>query len=447
MIQVAEEKDIYLSTFAQLEKRWGDRSPAWLNTLHQSAMDRFTQLGFPTTRQEEWRFTSVAPITKAPFKLAGDDRTSVTSQTLQQFTFGQWQCHQLVFINGRYAPELSSLGPLPNGVLLQGLETALKSDPEKLEPHLARYAGFQEHPFVALNTAFMTDGAFVFIPKNTVVGNPIHLLFISTVDDQPAMLHPRTLVVVEANSQAKVVESYAGLDGGVYFTNAVTEIVAGENAVIEHYKLQRENVESFHVATLQAYQDRSSSFSTHSISLGGALVRNDVNVVLAGEGCECTLNGCYMVKGHQHVDHHTLIDHAKPHGTSRELYKGILDDHASGVFNGKIIVRPDAQKTDARQANKNLLLSEDALVNTNPQLEIYADDVKCTHGATIGQLDADALFYLRSRGIDLETARHLLTYAFASDMVSRIKIDPIRTGLECTLFMSVPQGHTILEGL
>jgi Fe-S cluster assembly protein SufD len=245
----------------------------------------------------------------------------------------------------------------------------------------------------------------------------------------------------------KIIESYVGLESGVYFTNAVTEIVAGDNAILDHYKLQRESLRAFHVATLQAHQSRHSTFSTHSISLGGGLVRNDVNVVLAGEGCECTLNGSYMVKDRQHVDNHTLIDHAQPHCTSRELYKGILDDHASGVFNGRIIVRPGAQQTDARQTNKNLLLSEDALVNTNPQLEIHADDVKCAHGATIGQLDTDALFYLRSRGIDLETARHILTYAFASDIISRIKIAPIRTGLECALFMDVPQGHTTLEEL
>jgi Fe-S cluster assembly protein SufD len=221
--------------------------------------------------------------------------------------------------------------------------------------------------------------------------------------------------------------------------------VAGENAIIDHYKVQRESVKAFHVATLQAYQGRSSNLSTLSISLGGALVRNDVNALLDGEGCECAMNGFYMVKGNQHVDNHTSIDHAKPHGSSRELYKGILDERASGVFNGRVIVRPGAQKTDARQTNKNLILSEDALINTIPQLEIYADDVKCAHGATIGQLEADALFYLRSRGIGLEDARHLLTYAFVSDINNRIKIDAVRTGIECMLFTKVPHGPRIVE--
>ncbi|PYV41246.1 MAG: Fe-S cluster assembly protein SufD, partial [Acidobacteria bacterium] len=270
--------------------------------------------------------------------------------------------------------------------------------------------------------------------KDTIVEEPIHLLFIATASGEPQVSHPRNLIVAGANTQAKIVESYVGLDNAVYFTNAVTEIVAGENSVIDHYKLQRESVHAFHVATLQIQQARSTSFSTHSISMA----------VLDGEGCESLLNGLYLVMGQQHVDNHTKIDHAKPHGSSRELYKGILDEKARGVFNGRIIVRPGAQKTDSKQTNKNLLLSEEALVNTNPQLEIYADDVKCTHGATIGQLSADALFYLRSRGISLETARNLLTYAFASDITGRIKIEPIRRELENVLFSRLPQNERLI---
>lgn len=449
MMQVAEEKDIYLSNFAQFEKELDGTAPSWLRSIRHAAIDSFAELGFPTTREEAWRFTNVAPMTKIPFKPAepiGFDSNALAN-VLQHFTFGQWGCCQLVFINGHFSPTLSSLNAPPKGVVLQGLGTVLKNDPEKLESCLARYASFEEQAFVALNTAFIADGAFVYIPKGAAIEGPIHLLFISTTDGSPAMSHPRNLIIAEANSQARIVESYVGHEGDVYFTNAVTEIVAGENAVIDHYKLQRESVRAFHVATLQAHQSRSANLSTHSISLGGALARNDVNVVMDGDGCECTLNGFYMVKGHQHVDNHTTIDHARPHGTSRELYKGILDEHASGVFNGRIIVRPGAQKTDAKQTNKNLILTEDALVNTNPQLEIHADDVKCTHGATIGQLDADALFYLRSRGLDLETARHLLTYAFASDLTSRIKIDTLRTGLECTLFTKLPHGHKVMEEL
>ncbi|MDW8239939.1 MAG: Fe-S cluster assembly protein SufD [Acidobacteriota bacterium] len=430
-----------------LHKAFPRGEPGWLQAIRRAALEQFVERGFPTTRDEEWRFTNVAPIARQQFQPARTNPAAVTPEMVSRFTFGCWQCHTLVFVNGVYEPALSSRQALPAGVVAQGLGHVLKHEPAWLEPHLARYARIEQQAFVALNTALMEDGAFVYIPAGVVVDAPIHLLFISTADEPAALAQPRNLIVVEANAQVNLIESYVGLDGGIYFTNAVTEIVAGDRAVIDHYKLQRESLKAFHVATLQVSQGRQSSVSTHSISLGGRLVRNDVNVVLAGEGCDCTLNGSYMVKDHQHVDNHTLIDHAQPHGTSRELYKGILDDHASGVFNGRIIVRPGAQKTDARQTNKNLLLSEDALVNTNPQLEIHADDVKCTHGATIGQLDADALYYLRARGIDLETARHILTYAFASDILSRIKIAPIRTGLECGLFMNVPHGHTTLEEL
>ena len=274
-----------------------------------------------------------------------------------------------------------------------------------------------------------------------MVEEPIHLLFLSHDEKTgPKVCHPRVLVLAEANSQAQILESYASLGEGVSFTNAVTELVAEENAFVDHYKLQRESLEAFHISTVQVQLGRSANVSTQCISLGGSLVRNHVNAVLGGEGGEATLNGFYLVNGRQHVDNHTSIDHAKPHCNSHELYKGILDGEARGVFNGRIVVRPDAQKTDSKQTNKNLILSEEALVNTNPQLEIYADDVKCTHGATIGQLDAEAVFYLRSRGIDLESARHLLTYAFAGDFIHRLKIEPLRVALETSLFARLAEG-------
>jgi Fe-S cluster assembly protein SufD len=322
------------------------------------------------------------------------------------------------------------------------LATALNSDSALVEPHLARHAGYQDHPFVALNTAFLQDGAFVSIPRGKAVERPIHLLFVSTHDRRgtATVSHPRNLILAGDDSQAMVIESYIGLNNALYFTNAVTEIVAGENAVVAHYKLQRESEEAFHISTVQASLSHNSNFSSHSIDLGGALVRNDVNAVLDGKGIECTLDGLYMVAGRQHVDNHTRIDHVKPHCSSRELYKGVLGGRSKGVFNGKIYVHKDAQKTDAKQTNKNLLLSEDAVINTKPQLEIYADDVKCTHGTTIGQLDQEAIFYLRSRGIDLEAARGLLTYAFASEMIGRIKVEPVRAQLETLLLTRLPEG-------
>jgi Fe-S cluster assembly protein SufD len=302
-----------------------------------------------------------------------------------------------------------------------------------MEPHLARHANLENQPFVALNTAFLADGAFVFLPRNAVVEEPIHLLFVSTGAAAPTVSHPRALLVAGENSRATIVESYSGQNDGIYFTNAVTEAVLGENAVIDHYKLNRESEQAYHLATMQVQLERSANFSSHSVTLGGGIVRNDVNAYLGGEGITCTLNGVYLANGRRLVDNHTTIDHAMPHCESHEFYKGILDDRAHGVFNGKIYVRQDAQKTDAKQTNQTLLLSKEATINTKPQLEIFADDVKCTHGATVGQLSEEAVFYLRSRGIGAAEARALLIYAFASDIVSRIKVEPLREQLDAVL--------------
>ena len=442
MIETIQENENYISSFASFETSRASNDPAWLNKLRRSAWDRFLQLGFPTTHDEEWRFTSVAPITKVPFKLAAD-ATDPSSAALASFTFGTWPGIQLVFVNGAYSAALSSNPVQPNGVFAGSLADALEKQANRVQPHLAHYASVSGEAFAALNTAFISDGAFVYLPKGCVVEEPIHLLFLSAGDKTgPKVCHPRVLVLAEANSQAQILESYGSLgEGSTRFTNTVTELVAEENAFVDHYKLQRESLESFHISTVQVQLGRGANVSTQSISLGGSLVRNHVNAVLDGEGGEATLNGFYLVNGRQHVDNHTSIDHAKPHCNSHELYKGILDGRARGVFNGRIIVRPDAQKTDSKQTNKNLILSEEALVNTNPQLEIYADDVKCTHGATIGQLDGDAIFYLRSRGIDLESARHLLTYAFAGDFIHRLKIEPLRLALETSLFARLAEGQ------
>ncbi|PYU93499.1 MAG: Fe-S cluster assembly protein SufD [Acidobacteria bacterium] len=363
---------------------------------------------------------------------------------LADVTLGEVACTQLVFLNGHFSQELSSPGKLPEGVKAGSLASALDSDGGLLEEHLARYASYRRNAFTALNTAFVEDGAFVYLPKDAVVKEPIHLLFLSTASKDPAVCHPRNLIVAGSSAQATVIESYAGLEGGVYFTNAVTEIVTGEQSRIDHTRLQRESERAFHVATMEVSQHRDSAFASRSISIGGKLVRNDLNVLLNGEGCDCTLDGLYFAGGEQHVDNHTTIDHAKPHCSSRELYKGILDGKSTGVFNGKIIVRKDAQKTDARQTNNNLLLSEESLINTKPQLEILADDVKCTHGATIGQLDVEALFYLRTRGIGDAAARSLLTYAFASEIIGRIRIQPIQCRLDLLLSRSLSKGHETL---
>jgi Fe-S cluster assembly protein SufD len=433
MTDVMEQKDVYLASFSRLEKSGADNGRSSIHRLRQAAIDHFAEVGFPTLRDEEWRFTNVAPLTRIAFQPAPYRLDGLTAEKVRQLTFGVGEGRRLVFVNGHFSRELSGLQRLPKGVVAASLADILDTHPEWVEPYLAHHARYDQNPFTALNTAFLLDGAFVSIPKGVVVAEPIQLVFLATPTAEPAVAHPRTLIVAGANSQAAIVETYAALDEGVYFTNGVTEIVLGENAIIDHSKVQRESKEAFHIATQQVHQDRGSNLTSHSVTLGGGLVRNDVNVVLDAEGCECTLNGLYLGHGRQHIDNHTRIDHARPRCASHELYKGILDGKAHGVFNGKIFVHQDAQKTDAKQTNKTLLLSEDAVINSKPQLEIYADDVKCTHGATIGQLDEEAVFYLRSRGIGREAARSLLTYAFANDIISRIKVEPIRAGLERAL--------------
>jgi Fe-S cluster assembly protein SufD len=373
MTAVAEQTANWLEAFTKQPA-----APApWIQKLRAEAFARFAEQGFPTTHQEEWRFTNVAPITRVGW-----------ANTVTQAS---------------------------------GL-------PLEAEHHLARYAT-PDHPFVALNTAFLNEVRVIQVPRGAVLEAPIEITYDSPAEG--SAVHPRTLILVGAHAQCTIIETYKGT--GTYFTNAVTEVVAGDSAVVDHYKVQQESLSAFHVATLQASVGRSAAFSTHSISFGGALTRNDANATLS-EGSDANINGLYVVNGAQHVDNHTTIDHAKPHATSHELYKGILDGKSYAVFNGKIIVRKDAQKTDSKQTNKNLVLSDEATINTKPELQIWADDVRCTHGATIGQLDAEMLFYLQSRGIGKLDARNLLIYAFAQDIVDRVKVQSLREALAAALF-------------
>jgi len=433
MIDLMEEKDVYLSGFSRFQKEQGGSAPPWLHALRAAAIDRFAERGFPGPRDEEWRFTPLAPLLQVPFQLAVARRGSHPDATLDRVGFDTGAAHRLVFVNGQFSSELSSPRAQARGVFVGDLRAALDRHADQVQAHLARHARYDESAFAALNTAFLRDAAVVVLPKNAVVAEPIHLVFVAVGDGEPAAAYPRTLVLAGVNSQATIVQSYVGAEDVLHFTNAITEIVAEEGAVLDHYKLQRESRQAFHLETLQIQLGRSSKFASHNIALGGGWVRNEVNALLAGEGCECTLNGLYFGSDNQFIDNHTVIDHALPHCASHELYKGILDGHARGVFNGKIFVRQDAQKTDAKQTNKTLLLSDDATINTKPQLEIYADDVKCTHGATVGQLSAEAIFYLRARGIGLDEARGLLTYAFANDVVRRIQVEPLRRQLEQSL--------------
>jgi Fe-S cluster assembly protein SufD len=417
--------------------------PTWLQSLRRTAGEAFARLGFPTLQQEEWRLTNVAPVAQGVFHWPESDPETVEPGRIAPYVFDA--AARLVFVDGRFSGALSSVGELPEGTIVGSLAEVLARAPERVEPWLGRFARLDRNPFVALNTAFLGDGAFVHVPRGAVTG-PIQLLFLSSGEgSRPTVSFPRTLIVTGEASRTTVVETYAG--EGAYLTCPVTELVVGAGAVIDHYKVQKESREAFHLATFQVQGERDARPSSHSISIGGGLVRNDVNAVLDGEGIDCILNGLYFSDGRQLVDNHMRVEHAKPHCASHELYKGVLDGRSRAVFNGLIHVHKGAQKTDAKQSNRNLLLSRDAIANSNPQLEIYADDVKCTHGSTVGQLDEDAVFYLRSRGIGAEAARSLLTYAFASDIVERIKVEPVRRDLEEFLFARLPMGEVVRQAV
>jgi Fe-S cluster assembly protein SufD len=398
-------------------------------SLRRAAFERFVTLGFPTTRNEDWHYTSASPIADHDFVLLAARSGDVQKAELAPFLFGATDWHTMVFVNGRYARELSSVGELPNGVTVLDLATAWTKEPA-LVGQIGSVAGFENSAFTALNTAFMHDGAVVRIAPNVEATRPIHLLFVADATAAKGMMHPRNLVLVGRHAKATVIESYVSTSDATYFCNAVTEVSVGDGATLQHYKMQREGARALHVGTIETTQARDSHYISFSLATGAALSRTNIYTTLAGAGCGATLNGLYMLDGEQHCDHQTMIVHAQPNCFSREVYKGVLDGRSHGVFNGKVYVHPIAQKTDGKQTNNTLLLSDTAQIDTKPQLEIFADDVKCTHGATVGQIDQLALFYLKSRGIDHALARRLLTYAFAADVLEKIDVAEIREGLE-----------------
>jgi Fe-S cluster assembly protein SufD len=419
---------IYLERFDELTQATADE-PAWLATLRSAAIDRFAELGFPTTKNEDWHFTSVAPIADADLLPLRAPSGDVRREALAPFTFGSAQT-TLVFVNGCFAPELSSVAELPAGATWLPISRAVREAPALLERHLAKHARFEDHAFTALNTAFFADGMVLHIAKDIVVPAPIHILYVADAAAARGAMHPRNLIVLERHAQATVIESYAALGEASYFTNAVTEVSVADGATLRHHRIQRESTRAFHVGTVQATQGRDSHYVSFSFATGGSLARTNIYTTLGGEGCGATLNGLYMLDGEQHSDHQTRIEHAQPNCFSREVYKGILDDASHGVFNGKVYVHAIAQKTDGKQTNNTLLLSERARIDTKPQLEIFADDVKCTHGATVGRIDQTALFYMKSRGVGDEMARKLLTYAFAADVLETIEEASVRDALE-----------------
>ncbi len=429
MDKTIDIKDWYISNFGEFEKRLNGGKENPLHHKRKEALSNFSRLDFPSIKDEEWKYTSIAPLLKHNFIPSYEQKT-VSKELIKSLLFDEMEHSLIVFINGRYCHENSIILNLPKGVIVGSIAEEIKNNNEILLKHFGKYADDNNQIFTALSTAFTEDGAFIYVPEAKVVEEPIHAIYITDSPNEKVLTQPRNLFIAGKNSQVTIIEHYFGNEGEIYFTNSVTEIVVEENAVVDHIKLQEESKKSFHIARMEVDQERNSNFSSHLISTGADLTRNDFNARFNDEGGECTLNGLYMIDGTQLFDAHTLMDHAKPHCNSHEHYKGILDVKSRGVFNGKVIVRQDAQKTNAFQENNNILLSDEALVNTKPQLEIFADDVKCSHGATIGQMDDEAKFYLKSRGIGEEASRGILLHAFASDVITSIKIESIRNYIE-----------------
>jgi Fe-S cluster assembly protein SufD len=432
----------YSDQFAAYAANGGGEGPSWLPALRRQAFDRFAALGFPTTRDEDWHFTSVTPIAERPFRtLKAAPTTLRLPDIVQHLVDPSW--HRMVFVNGRPEPALSQFTELPAAVELSTLSEALREEPEWVGQHLGSLATFDKAAFTALNTAFVQDGVVLRVPKGEVIDTPIHVLHLVDAQAGGAALHPRLLVVAEPLSQVVLVESFVALGQASYLVNAVAEVVVGNGARVDHYKVQRESTDAYHVGTTQVTQGRDAVYHSFSYAAGAALSRTNIFTKLTGEGSEARLNGLYVLDGAQHADHQTFVEHLAESCASRELYAGILDGTSHGVFNGKVYVDPVAQRTDGKQTNKALLLSPQARVDTKPQLEIFADDVKCTHGATIGRMDEMALFYLKSRGIGGDNARSLLTYAFAAEALETIEIDALRLQLEQDVFERFT--HTRLE--
>ncbi len=405
--------------------------PDWLEPVRRAAMERFARTGFPSARDEEWRFTPVGSIARESWRLPNGAPAEVTREQLAPFTFGHADWTTLVFVNGTLSEALSDIGPLPRGVLVGNLAEAVGSDGALLEQHLTRHAPVEGSPFTALNTAFLREGGVVHVPAGVELPLPVHMVFVTTPEAAGTVTHPRNLIVVERGARASVIESYVTLaHGHAYWTNPVTEVSAGAGSWLEHTRIQRESERAFHVGLTHVDQQRDSHYRSFTLAMGAALARHNLHVRLNDENIETLMYGLYLTRDDQVVDNHTAIYHDQPHCRSWEVYKGVLDGRSRAVFNGKVFVQPEAQKTDAKQTNRNLLRSDHARVDTKPQLEIFADDVKCTHGATVGKLDDVARFYARSRGLSADAAERLLTYAFAAEVIEEVALEPVREELE-----------------
>ena len=435
--------DHYVAAYESLDLNGASNGASWVRELRSAAISKFSEIGLPTTRRgnEEWKYTDVRPIARREFRPATASSASavLADKRWEQFTFGETGWNLLVFVNGAYMDELSSLPSLPAGVKVTDIATAIESGDALAKEHLGRHADYENSGFTALNTAFIQNGAVIHIPDNAVLEVPIHLLFLFTSQEDEAVTHPRVLIQAGVNSSATVIETYAGLSQGLTLTNAVTEVLIGQGASLRHYTMQQQSEDAYHISTTEAVLSRDSSFSSVVIDLGGKLVRHNLNARMAGEGAICSLNGLYMVTGTQHVDNQVIIEHKMPYTTSRELYKGILDGKSRSVFHGSIIVREGAKKVDAFQTDKNLLLSDQAEADTKPAFWIYTDDVRCGHGASCGHIDENAVFYMKSRGLDDLTARNFLIHGFVSEVIAKIELEPLREHVDQIV-------HTKLRG-
>ncbi|WP_199184191.1 Fe-S cluster assembly protein SufD [Cryobacterium sp. Y62] len=412
-----------------LEPPQNVRDPAWLSDARVNALRWVGEHGFPTHKDEDWKYTALGPILAVPFEAATVTSSNWVTAEMIDAAAVDLGGPRLIFVNGHFAPELSRLTDLPAGSVVTTLAAVLAAGSDRLEPFFSHTPG-EHHAFAAFNDALAEDGAFIHLTSGAILDEPIQLVFFSNAGGVPLISSPRSVIIADSGSRATIVETYAGIDGDVYLTNAVTEFVLADDAQIEHYKVQLEPVTAFHLALLDVHQGRNSRFTSRSVMLGASIARHEVRVLLDGVGAEVSLDGVYLPQGDQLHDNTIFIDHAATDCTSNQLYKGVLDGHGHGVFNGHIMVRHGADGTDANQKNKNLILSDRAEVDTRPRLEIYTDDVKCTHGAAVGQMDEEALLYLQARGIPLEEARGLLIYAFVHEMVDRIAIEQLRTQLE-----------------
>ncbi len=405
-------------------------APAWVKERREAAAKHFAAVGYPTTRLEDWRFTNVSPIAEVIWPLAQGAFAQAAELVSSVNVPG---AVRLAIVNGQFAAGLSDLSTLPKGLRIASLRDGARDATDGIETHLGKVFSIATHPFAALNTSFLDDGVAIMVTKGAVVETPIHIVIV-TGGEQPVVAHPRVLIVAGENSQVRVAQSFIGAAGSAYFNNAVAEVVVGQGARVELYTDQRESDQAFHLANIQAHVESRGVFESHAFSTGARIMRHDIGIGLKGEGADCTMNGVYLADGERLMDTHTSLDHAMPHCTSHEIYKGILAGKSKAVFNGRIIVQLDAQKTDAKQTNRALLLSDDATINSNPQLEIFADDVKCTHGAAVGQLDEEALFYLQARGLNREEAREMLLHAFAGEVIQGLKIPALREQIETNFF-------------